>query len=423
MERLLAERGARLDVLRGPADRTILALAEAADAGRVLWTRRYEAAAIALDARVKSALRQRGVEGGASTAGSCASPGSSRGGRRARRDLLGLLAAPSRARGARPSPARSRRPEASAPGPSEAPERVPIEALRLTPTAPDWSTELALGETPAKTAALAALARFVDEALAVLRHARDQLARRRDLSPFRPSSLRRAFRPPRRRRGRRAPRRGSAPCASRRRNILAELGWRDFARPSSTPIPTWPSVRCAASSTLSRGATTAPAFAPGRAARPAIRSSTPACASFGAPASCPTACAWSRPRSWQAPARRLAARRAMVLGHALRRRSRPAIRDWQWVAGCGADAAPYFRIFNPVLQAEKFDPDGAYVRRWVPELARLPAPDVHAPWRASGGGAGARRRRSGQDLSQPIVDHGPARARALAAFAQIKGEG
>ena len=55
---------------------------------------------------------------------------------------------------------------------------------------------------------------------------------------------------------------------------------------------------------------------------------------------------------------------------------------WQWVAGSGADAAPYFRIFNPVLQAEKFDPDGAYVRRWVPELAHLAAPDIHAPWRA-----------------------------------------
>ncbi len=56
--------------------------------------------------------------------------------------------------------------------------------------------------------------------------------------------------------------------------------------------------------------------------------------------------------------------------------------SWQWVAGAGADAAPYFRIFNPVLQGTKFDPDGAYVRQWVPELARLAAPDIHAPWEA-----------------------------------------
>jgi len=52
------------------------------------------------------------------------------------------------------------------------------------------------------------------------------------------------------------------------------------------------------------------------------------------------------------------------------------------VAGSGADAAPYFRIFNPVLQGTKFDPDGAYVQRFVPELAALPAPDIHAPWQA-----------------------------------------
>ena len=56
--------------------------------------------------------------------------------------------------------------------------------------------------------------------------------------------------------------------------------------------------------------------------------------------------------------------------------------SWQWVAGCGADAAPYFRIFNPVLQGEKFDPQGAYVRKWVPELARLPDEFVHKPWEA-----------------------------------------
>ena len=56
--------------------------------------------------------------------------------------------------------------------------------------------------------------------------------------------------------------------------------------------------------------------------------------------------------------------------------------SWQWVAGCGADAAPYFRIFNPVIQGVKFDPNGDYVRRFVPELAGLPAPDIHAPWDA-----------------------------------------
>ena len=58
--------------------------------------------------------------------------------------------------------------------------------------------------------------------------------------------------------------------------------------------------------------------------------------------------------------------------------------NWQWVAGCGTEAAPYFRVFNPVLQGRRFDPDGAYVRRFVPELARLDLAFLHAPWEAPG---------------------------------------
>ena len=67
---------------------------------------------------------------------------------------------------------------------------------------------------------------------------------------------------------------------------------------------------------------------------------------------------------------------------------------WQWTAGCGADAAPYFRIFNPMLQTERFDPDRAYLRRWVPELAALPDAWIHRPWEAPAGGAGRGRRRA-----------------------------
>ncbi len=91
------------------------------------------------------------------------------------------------------------------------------------------------------------------------------------------------------------------------------------------------------------------------------------------------------------------------------------------MAGSGADAAPFFRIFNPVLQGEKFDPDGAYVRRWVPELANLPAPHIHAPWRAPGEALAQAGIVLGRTYPLPIVDHGLARARALAAFAEISG--
>jgi deoxyribodipyrimidine photo-lyase len=98
--------------------------------------------------------------------------------------------------------------------------------------------------------------------------------------------------------------------------------------------------------------------------------------------------------------------------------SNPA--NWQWVAGSGADAAPYFRVFNPILQGEKFDPDGAYVRRWVPELASLPAGIIHQPWRAAPlelAGAGVT---LGKTYPEPIVDHKRGRERALAAYARVR---
>jgi deoxyribodipyrimidine photo-lyase len=96
--------------------------------------------------------------------------------------------------------------------------------------------------------------------------------------------------------------------------------------------------------------------------------------------------------------------------------------SWQWVAGCGADAAPYFRVFNPVLQGEKFDPDGTYVRHWCPELARLPDRWVHRPQEAPAEvlrGAGVA---LGRDWPQPVISLAEGRARALAAFAALKGD-
>ncbi len=94
--------------------------------------------------------------------------------------------------------------------------------------------------------------------------------------------------------------------------------------------------------------------------------------------------------------------------------------SWQWVAGSGADAAPYFRIFNPVTQGEKFDPDGLYVKRWVPELGRVPAGHVHAPWLAPPLELASAGVTLGKTYPQPIVDHAAARARALAAYETVK---
>ena len=95
------------------------------------------------------------------------------------------------------------------------------------------------------------------------------------------------------------------------------------------------------------------------------------------------------------------------------------VQNWQWVAGSGADASPYFRIFNPVIQGQKFDADGRYVRQWVPELRRLPDRWLHAPWTAPPDVLAAVGLRLGQDYPVPLVDHAGARQRALDALAQV----
>jgi deoxyribodipyrimidine photo-lyase len=97
--------------------------------------------------------------------------------------------------------------------------------------------------------------------------------------------------------------------------------------------------------------------------------------------------------------------------------------NWQWVAGSGADASPFFRIFNPITQGQKFDADGAYVRRWVPELSRLPAKYIHAPWTAPADVLRQAGVRLGHDYPRPIVDHAEARDRALAALKAVTGRG
>ncbi|QSA96613.1 deoxyribodipyrimidine photo-lyase [Methylococcus sp. EFPC2] len=96
---------------------------------------------------------------------------------------------------------------------------------------------------------------------------------------------------------------------------------------------------------------------------------------------------------------------------------------WQWTAGCGADAAPYFRIFNPVLQGRRFDPEGNYVRRWVPELAHLPAAYIHHPWEAPAGILNAAGVRLGVSYPLPVVDLKHSREEALAAYSSIKSTG
>jgi deoxyribodipyrimidine photo-lyase len=94
--------------------------------------------------------------------------------------------------------------------------------------------------------------------------------------------------------------------------------------------------------------------------------------------------------------------------------------SWQWIAGCGADAAPYFRIFNPILQSQKFDPEGEYIKKYVPELSDLDKKHIHTPWDVPPLMLAQAGITLGKDYPEPIVDHAQARERALGAFKSMK---
>ena len=96
--------------------------------------------------------------------------------------------------------------------------------------------------------------------------------------------------------------------------------------------------------------------------------------------------------------------------------------SWQWVAGSGADASPYFRIFNPFTQGEKFDPNGDYVRRWVPELAKMPKKYIHRPWEAPANILDYAGVQLGRTYPKPIVEHKESRERALSAYKASRSE-
>ena len=95
--------------------------------------------------------------------------------------------------------------------------------------------------------------------------------------------------------------------------------------------------------------------------------------------------------------------------------------SWQWVAGCGTDAAPYYRIFNPVVQAKKFDPDGEYIKKYVPELSKLPVEFLAAPWLAPPEILVESDVILGKNYPTPIVDFNESREGALAGYRSLKG--
>jgi deoxyribodipyrimidine photo-lyase len=411
--------GGRLDVLRGASKPILLRLVEAAQASHVYWTRRYGAAEIGVDAEVKAALIERGLEARSFNGQLLREPWEvvNQEGEPFRvftafwRRLRALpFAAPIAA------PARLR----AAPWPGQAPMRSLIEALGLLPTRPDWAQGLREAWRPGERGAKANLAAFLEQALDDYPAARDQLDGRATsrLSPHL-------------RFGEISPRRIAAAVehslaaqtipATSAEKYLAELGWREFSYSLLYAFPdlatrNWRSrfddfpfvADGDGFAAWTRGLTGYPIVDAGMrelwGAGYMHNRVRMVAASFLVKH---LLVDWRRGEQWfwdtlcdADPA------------------NNPA--SWQWVAGSGADSAPYFRIFNPVLQGRKFDANGAYVRRWVPELAGLDNEAVHAPWLAPPGALREAGIVLGETYPRPIVDHSFARQRALAAMAAIK---
>ncbi|MBL8839858.1 MAG: deoxyribodipyrimidine photo-lyase [Alphaproteobacteria bacterium] len=416
LQRELARRGAPLILRSGPAAAVLDRLVAETGATAVHWNRCYEPAAIARDRAIKAGLEARGIAARSFNGALLFEPWTvetKAGGpyRVFSQFWRTCLAMPEPAQPT-PAPAALRGPER--PGASET-----LADWQLLPTAPDWAGGLRAAWTPGEAAARERLDRFTATAVHAYKQERDR--------PDRAATSRLS---PHLHFGEISPRavwhavRAAAGTSVGAESFLSELGWREFSHHLLFHFPDLPT----------------------RALRPDFDR-------FAWRADAGAFRAWCRGRTgypivdagmrelWQTGTMHNRVR--MIAASFLVKDLLLPWQDgarwfwdtlvdadlannaagWQWVAGCGADAAPYFRIFNPVLQGERFDPDGAYVRRYVPELARLPAQHIHRPWTAPA----ALLRDAGVELGtsypHPIVDHHQARQHALAAFAELKQAG
>ena len=416
LDRRLEARGSRLTLRRGAAEAALPSLAAETGAKAVLWTRSYEPEMQARDRRVDAALRQRGVEPNSVSGNLLIEPGTlvTQGGGpfKVFTPFWKALRARCRPGSPRPLPERLAAPQ-SWPGTDR------LDAWGLQPKRPDWATGFRIW-TPGEAGAAERLARFLDGGLQGYAAGRDRPDRpgTSQLSPhlrfgeLSAAQLWRAVED--------AVARGAAP-ASDGEACLRELGWREFCRHllfhfSDLPKAPWRAEfrrfpwrdDPAALKAWQLGQTGYPIVDAGMRELWATgwmhnRVRMIAASFLTKHLLIP----WQEGEAWFWD--------TLVDADAANNAA-----NWQWVAGSGADAAPYFRIFNPVLQGERFDPQGDYVRRWVPELSRLPAPDIHRPWTSDGlRSAGVI---LGKTYPEPIVDHAAARRRALAAYARLSAE-
>jgi deoxyribodipyrimidine photo-lyase len=410
----LRQRGGRLLLLRGRAEDCIRRLIEAVEPGAVYWNRRYDSAGRAVDQTIKRDLKRQGI---------------------AAESFNGtLLAEPWTIRNKSGEPFRvftpfwrAVRAAETVPPPLPIPadlefhpipaaieaEAVDLADLSLLPTKPDWAGGLRAAWAPGEAGAQARLAAFLGEGLPGYASHRDR--------PDRPSTSRLS---PYLRFGNISVRQIWQAASERPRSsatdlvkFQAELGWREFSYHLLFHQPDLAERNLQARfdrMQWQEDPIGLHAWQRGLTGYPIVDAGMRQLWTTG----------WMHNRVRMVTASFLI-KHLMIdwrLGEAwfwdTLVDADPASNaaSWQWVAGSGADAAPYFRIFNPILQGEKFDLNGAYVREFVPELARLPPSLIHRPWEASPAQLSAAGIRLGETYPLPIIDHAHARDRALQAF-------
>lgn len=411
--------GARLHILRGPAGDLVPAIAKATGAQAVYWTRRYDAAGIAVDKDIKQRLKDNGVDAKSFNGQLLFEPWeieTKTGG------PYGVFTPFWKAARAMPEPAdplpRVTKIEDGV-WPRNAPDRLALEDINLLPTKPDWASGLRQRWRPGEAGARERLRDFLDGALKDYKAERDRPDK--DATSFLSPHL--AF-------GEISPRtvwHATKHKAAEKPGIdsaaekfLSEVGWREFSYHLLYYNPDLASVNY--NSKFDAFAWKDPdpdvlrAWQNGRTGVPIVDAGMRELWQTGymhnrvrmIVASFLTKnllIDWRRGEEWfwdtlcdADPANNAA--------------------SWQWVAGSGADAAPYFRIFNPVLQGEKFDPNGVYVRKYVPELSHMPDKYLHKPWEAGEDGRHAKR----NEYPEPIVDLKKSRDRALRSYSALKGD-
>jgi deoxyribodipyrimidine photo-lyase len=411
LDESLRARGSRLILRCGPAAETLAALAAETGAGRVFCNRVYAPAALALEADLDTELRLHGVELVCSNGSLLFEPGS----------LCNAADGPFRVftpfwralwkqRDAIRKPIRI---PARMRAPRSWPRSLGIRDLKLEPKV-DWADGLRATWTPGEDGALARLRIFTWESLAGYAGERDRPDHdgTSRLSPhlhFGEVSPRQVW--------------AAAIAGPGAESFLRQITWREFAvrllcaHPHTLRQPFNPQFR---HFSWRRNRRWLRAWQQGRTGYPYIDAAMRQLWTTG----------WMHNRARMAVASFLVKDllipwqdgAAWFLDTLVDADLANNTLGWQWVAGCGADAAPYFRIFHPVLQGEKFDPDGDYVRRWVPELRELDAKHIHQPWEAPADALAAAGVRLGKTYPRPLADHAEARHAALAAFRAMKAD-